>query len=104
MSPEPLTLVPAEDGVLLLEGLASLLARHGFMVLGTATDADELAATAERCQPDIVVTDGRMPPGFADEGLRAALRLRARRPGWPVLALSQYVQQTRTCADETPYP
>ncbi len=93
MSTEPLTLVLAEDGVLLREGLASLLSRHGFTVLGTATDADELVDTAERCRPDVVVTDVRMPPGFADEGLRAALRLRAGRPGWPVLALSQYVQR-----------
>jgi DNA-binding NarL/FixJ family response regulator len=88
-----LTVVLAEDSVLLREGLAGLLNRHGFTVLGTASDADELVATAERCQPDVVVTDVRMPPGFADEGLRAALRLRARRPGMPVLALSQYVQQ-----------
>ncbi|MGI5417285.1 response regulator transcription factor [Actinomadura luteofluorescens] len=93
-APRELTLVLAEDGVLMREGLASLLSRHGFAVLATATDADELLAAAELHRPDVIVTDVRMPPGFSDEGLRAALRVRERRPGTPVLALSQYVQRT----------
>ncbi|TDE33270.1 response regulator transcription factor [Actinomadura sp. 6K520] len=89
-----LTLVLAEDGVLLREGLASLLSRHGFTVLATASDAEGLLTAAERHRPDVLITDVRMPPGFSDEGLRAALQVRARRPGAPVLALSQYVQRT----------
>ncbi|HUR06676.1 MAG TPA: response regulator transcription factor [Nonomuraea sp.] len=89
-----LTLVLAEDGVLLREGLASLLSRHGFTVLATASNTEELLAAAERHRPDVLITDVRMPPGFSDEGLRAALRVRERRPGAPVLALSQYVQRT----------
>ena len=94
MRPRELTVVLAEDGVLLREGLAGLLSRHGFTVVATASDAEELVAAAERHRPDVLVTDVRMPPGFCDEGLRAALEIRARRPGAPVLALSQYVQRT----------
>jgi DNA-binding NarL/FixJ family response regulator len=89
-----LTLVLAEDGLLLREGLAGLLARHGFAVLTSVADGAELVSAAERLRPNVVVTDVRMPPGFGDEGLKAALALRHKRPGTPVLALSQYVQRT----------
>lgn len=86
--------VLAEDGVLLREGLAGLLARFGFEVVATVGDAEALLAAVEQQEPDLVVTDIRMPPTFSDEGLRAAVRLREQRPGLPVVALSQYVQQT----------
>ncbi len=84
--------VLAEDAVLLREGLVGLLERFGHTVAAVG-DAPSLIAAVEEHGPDIVVTDVRMPPGFTDEGLRAAFTLRAGRPGLPVLILSQYVQQ-----------
>ena len=85
--------VIAEDNALLREGLVHLLQRFGFTVVATASTAEELIAAAQEHRPDIVLTDVRMPPGFRDEGLRAALELRRHRPGLPVVVLSQYVEQ-----------
>ncbi|TRV81774.1 response regulator transcription factor [Streptomyces sp. 130] len=87
-------IVLAEDSVLLREGLVGLLERFGHQVVAGAGTADELIAAVTEHDPDVVVTDVRMPPGFSDEGLRAALELRAKQPGLPVLVLSQYVQRT----------
>ncbi|MEU9141011.1 response regulator transcription factor [Streptomyces sp. NPDC048404] len=84
----------AEDSVLLREGLVGLLSRCGHTVVSAVGDARALIAAVEEHTPDIVVTDVRMPPGFQDEGLHAAVRLRAKRPALPVLVLSQYVQRT----------
>ena len=84
--------VLAEDGVLLREGLAGLLQRFGFHVAAMAGDAGELHAAAAEHQPDLVITDIRMPPSFTDEGLRAAVDLRRTRPGLAVVVLSAYVQ------------
>ncbi|WP_330278196.1 response regulator transcription factor [Lentzea sp. NBC_00516] len=84
--------VLAEDGALLREGLAALLDRFGFPVVATVADADALIAAVAEHAPDLVVTDIRMPPGFTDEGLRAAVRLRRANPALPVVALSQYVE------------
>jgi DNA-binding NarL/FixJ family response regulator len=89
----PLRVVLAEDSVLLREGLAGLLTRFGHEVPAAVGDADALLAAVAEHEPDVVVTDVRMPPGFQDEGLHAAVRLRAERPGLPVLVLSQYVQR-----------
>jgi DNA-binding NarL/FixJ family response regulator len=86
--------VLAEDGVLLREGLAGLLTRFGFDVAATVADAQALIAAVAEHAPDLVVTDIRMPPDFTDEGLRAAVQLRAARPGLAVVALSQYVEQS----------
>jgi DNA-binding NarL/FixJ family response regulator len=85
--------VLAEDSVLLREGLVGLLSRFGHEVVASVGDAEALVAAVARHSPDIVVTDVRMPPGFQDEGLHAAVRLREARPGLPVLVLSQYVQR-----------
>lgn len=87
-------IVLAEDSVLLREGLIGLLERFGHQVVAGAGTADELIAAVAEHGPDIVVTDVRMPPGFSDEGLRAAIELRIRQPGLPILVLSQYVQRT----------
>ncbi|WP_217552830.1 response regulator transcription factor [Streptomyces sp. GbtcB6] len=94
MQPErsAIRVVLAEDGLLLREGLASLLGRFGFEVVATVGDAEGLRAAGAEHEPDLVVTDIRMPPGFTDEGLRAAVELRRTRPGTAVVALSQYVE------------
>ncbi|MEU3631296.1 response regulator transcription factor [Streptomyces fradiae] len=86
-----LRVVLAEDAALLRAGLVELLTRVGHRVTAAVGDAGELARAVDADRPDVVVTDVRMPPGHRDEGLRAALELRARHPGLPVLVLSQYV-------------
>ncbi|MFJ4122978.1 LuxR C-terminal-related transcriptional regulator [[Kitasatospora] papulosa] len=88
-----LRVVLAEDSVLLREGLVGLLERFGHRVVAAVGTAGELTAAVAEHAPDIVVTDVRMPPGFSDEGLRAAVALRETRPRLPVLVLSQYVQR-----------
>ncbi|WP_026925015.1 response regulator transcription factor [Glycomyces arizonensis] len=84
--------VLAEDGVLLREGLIGLFERFGFRVVEAVGDAEALKEAVAVHRPDLVVTDIRMPPGFTDEGLRAAVELRRIDPGLGVVVLSQYVQ------------
>ena len=86
-------IVIAEDGVLLREGLAHLLADEGHEVAASVGDALELVEVVERERPDVCIIDVRMPPTFTDEGLRAAIEIRSRRPDTPVLVLSQYVEE-----------
>jgi DNA-binding NarL/FixJ family response regulator len=86
--------VLAEDSVLLREGLIGLLHRFGHEVVAALGDADGLADAVAAADPDVLITDVRLPPTFTDEGLRAAVAIRARRPDLPVLVLSQYVEQT----------
>jgi DNA-binding NarL/FixJ family response regulator len=87
-----LRIVLAEDSVLLREGLIGLLARFGHEVVAAVSDADALRQAVADHEPDVVVADVRMPPGFTDEGLRAAVELRRARPALPILVLSQYVE------------
>jgi DNA-binding NarL/FixJ family response regulator len=84
--------VLAEDGVLLREGLAGVLERFGFAVAAAVGDGAALLDAVAAEDPDLVITDIRMPPGFTDEGLRAALALREAEPSRAVVVLSQYVQ------------
>ncbi len=91
MAHSGLRVVLAEDAVLLREGLVGLLGRFGHRVVAAVSDANALVEAVEEHDPDIVVTDVRMPPGFTDEGLRAAIGLRTRDPDRKVLVLTQYV-------------
>jgi DNA-binding NarL/FixJ family response regulator len=84
--------VIGEDSLLLREGLARLLEGTGHEVVGQAGDAEDLLRKAHGHKPDLVIADVRMPPTFTDEGIRAALEIRARRPGAAVLVLSEYVE------------
>jgi len=86
-----LRVVIAEDGVIVREGVAVMLRRFGHQVVAAVGDAGALRAAVAEHRPDIVVTDVRMPPGFSDEGLQAAIELREADPELPVLVLSQYV-------------
>ena len=83
--------VIGEDETLLREGLRLVLEREGFEVVAAAANADEVVAASARTAPDLVLTDLRMPPTRTDDGLRAALRIRAARPGTAVVVLSQHL-------------
>ncbi|MYT68442.1 response regulator [Streptomyces sp. SID8367] len=90
--------VIAEDSVLLREGLTRLLTDRGLEVVAGVGDGEALVKTitelGEQEQlPDVVVADVRMPPTHTDEGVRAAVKLRARFPDLGVLVLSQYVEE-----------
>jgi DNA-binding NarL/FixJ family response regulator len=82
----------AEDSVLLREGLARLLDEAGFEVVGQSHDADDLLLKVRSYKPDVAIVDIRLPPSHNDEGLRAALEIRAQHPDVGVLVLSQYVE------------
>jgi DNA-binding NarL/FixJ family response regulator len=82
----------ADDDVLLREGLASLLERSGFEVVGQAGDAPELLELVRTHEPDLVIVDIRMPPDHETEGLDAARVIRAERPDTGILVLSAHVE------------
>jgi DNA-binding NarL/FixJ family response regulator len=82
----------AEDSVLLREGLASLLSEAGYEVIARCGDADQLRRELLVQVPDVSILDIRLPPTHNDEGLRAAIDIRARYPGVGVLVLSQYLE------------
>ena len=84
--------VIAEDLTLLRDGLARILRAHDIEVAAAVGDPVALATALEEEHPDIAIVDVRMPPTFTNEGLVAAIDARARRPGMPVLVLSQYVE------------
>jgi len=84
--------VVADDDVLVREGIASILGRAGYEVVGEADDAATLDSVAREHEPDIVVTDIRMPPTNTSEGLDVARSLRADFPALGVLVLSAHVE------------
>jgi DNA-binding NarL/FixJ family response regulator len=84
--------VIAEDGVLMREGLRSLLSGEGYPVVPQAGDAEGLCVAVRELEPDLAIVDVRMPPTQTDEGARAAIELRAERPSLSVLLLSQDVE------------
>ena len=85
-------LVIADDDVLLREGLASLLERHGFEVVGQVGNAPELIALVRRELPDLAIIDIRMPPSHSLEGLEAAQAIRQEHPEVAILVLSAHVE------------
>jgi DNA-binding NarL/FixJ family response regulator len=82
-----------EDHALLREGLVRLLEAHECEVLSASEDAEVFLASLETELPDVCVLDVRLPPGFSDEGVRAAVEARRRHPGLPIVILSQYVER-----------
>jgi serine/threonine-protein kinase PknK len=92
MTANGLRVVLAEDDVLLREGLASLLERSGFQVVGQAGDAAGLLALVAEQAPELVVVDIRMPPTNTAEGLDAARQIRTQHPQIGILVLSAHVE------------
>jgi DNA-binding NarL/FixJ family response regulator len=89
----PLRVAIAEDSGLLRAGIARLITDAGHRIVAEAGDGRGFLDAIEKELPDVAVVDVRMPPGFKDEGLKAALEARRRAPGLPVLVLSQYVEE-----------
>src|SRR6478735_11987767 len=87
-----LRIVVADDNALLREGIASLLEDAGHDVVGRSGDADDLMLKVRSYRPDVAIVDVRMPPGNADDGLRAAVEIRRSHEGVAVLVLSQHLE------------
>jgi DNA-binding NarL/FixJ family response regulator len=88
--------VIVEDQALLREGIVALLREHGVDVVAQAEDAAGLLRIVAGHKPDVAIVDVRLPPSFTDEGLRAAIEARERRPDLGILILSQYVEPVYT--------
>jgi len=87
-------IVIAEDLLLLRDGLIRILTDTGHTVVAAVDNAPDLESAVQEHHPDLSIVDVRLPPGFRDEGLRAALAVRKRDPRTPILILSQYVERT----------
>jgi class 3 adenylate cyclase/CheY-like chemotaxis protein len=90
--PPALRVVLADDSVLLREGTALVLEHAGFEIVGQSDNAEDLLREVDEQHPDVVITDIRMPPDHADEGLRAANTIRRTHPETGILVLSQYAE------------
>jgi DNA-binding NarL/FixJ family response regulator len=90
--------VIAEDSAVVRAGLVEILTDRGYQVVAAVGDPEALRAAVAEHLPDVTVVDVRMPPGFTDEGLRAAIALRRDHPGLGILVFSQYIE-TRYAAD-----
>lgn len=93
-SPRPIRVIVGEDQPFVREGIVHVLRDGGFDVVGTTADARDLVRMADAHGPDVVVADIQMPPGHADDGLQAALAIRAANPGVGVLVLSQFLEDS----------
>lgn len=93
-APRQIRVIVGEDQPFVREGIVRVLQDGGFDVVGTAADARDLVRMASAYGPDVVVADIQMPPDHADDGLRAALEIRAARPGVGVLVLSQFLEDS----------
>jgi DNA-binding NarL/FixJ family response regulator len=89
----PLRVVIGEDDILLREGIVRLLTEAGIEVVAQAGDAEDLLRKGLAHRPAVVVADVNMPPGHGDDGLRAAVELRRRRPETNVIVLSQFYDE-----------
>lgn len=89
-------IVIGEDSAVVREGLALLLKQAGHHVVAGVADAPAVVAAVLEHEPDLLITDIRMPPTMTDDGARAARELRRMRPGLPVLLLSQHVETTES--------
>ncbi|MFD5872894.1 LuxR C-terminal-related transcriptional regulator [Streptomyces sp. NPDC060322] len=85
--------VLAEDLFLLRDGLVRMLEAYDFEIAAAVETGPELTKALAELEPDVAVVDVRLPPSHTDEGLQCALEARRRRPGLPVLVLSQHVEQ-----------
>jgi DNA-binding NarL/FixJ family response regulator len=90
----PTRVVIGEDEVLLREGIAGILERAGLEVVAQTGNAEDFLRRAQALRPDVAVVDIQMPPENADDGLRAALELRAKRPETGVVVLSQFFEES----------
>ena len=90
----PIRVVIGEDDVLLREGIAGILERAGLEVAAQTGTADDFLRRTQGLRPDVAVVDIQMPPGNMDDGLRAALELRANRPEIGVVVLSQFFEES----------
>src|ERR1700735_4291423 len=91
-------IVIAEDAAVIRAGLTELLADHGYEVAAAVGEAEALKAAVAEHEPERAIVDVRMPPGYTDEGLRAAITIRRDHPGTAILVFSQYIE-TRYAAD-----
>jgi len=91
-APSAIRVVVADDSALFREGMRAVLTHAGFEVTGLAADAASLLKIVADSEPDVAITDIRMPPTLTDEGLNAAHRIRAEHPAVGVLVLSTYVE------------
>jgi len=89
-----LRVIVGEDDVLLREGIAGILERAGLEVVAQVADANDFLRRAQAHRPDVAIVDIQMPPGHADDGLRAALELRTTRPETGVMVLSQFFEES----------
>ncbi len=90
---DSIRVVVAEDLFLIRDALVRILTEHGFTVVAAVDNGPSLRKALNDELSDMAIVDVRLPPSFTDEGLQAAIHARRRRPGFPILVLSQYVEQ-----------